>query len=83
MDGRIPLEEINELLGTNIPTEGADTLGGLIFNRIGRVPTKGETVLEDNVSLTVEALKERRIHKVRVKIEPPDETNSQENEQKG
>lgn len=83
LDGRIPLEEINELLGTNIPTEGADTLGGLIFNRIGRVPTKGETVLEDNVSLTVEALNERRIHKVRVKIEPPDETNSQENEQKG
>ena len=83
LDGRIPLEEINELLGTNIPTDGADTLGGLIFNRIGRVPTKGETVLEDNVSLTVEALNERRIHKVRVKIEPPDETNSQENEQKG
>jgi CBS domain containing-hemolysin-like protein len=70
-NGRILLDEINEIMGTQLPTDNADTLGGLIFNRIGRVPTKGETLTEANVLLTVEELNERRIRKVRAKIETP------------
>jgi CBS domain containing-hemolysin-like protein len=69
-NGRFLLDEINEIMGTQLPTDNADTLGGLIFNSIGRVPKKGETLTEANVLLTVEQLNERRIHKVRAKLEP-------------
>ncbi len=70
-NGRFLLDEINEIMGTQLPTDNADTLGGLIFNLIGRVPKKGETLTEANVLLTVEQLNERRIHKVRAKIATP------------
>jgi putative hemolysin len=72
-NGRVLLDEINEILGSELPTENADTLGGLIFNLVGHVPAKGETLTEGNVLLTVEELNERRVHKVRVKINPPEE----------
>jgi putative hemolysin len=72
-NGRVLLDEINEILGSELPTENADTLGGLIFNLIGHVPMKGETLTEGNALLTVEELNERRVHKVRVKINPPEE----------
>lgn len=72
-NGRVLLDEINEILGSELPTENADTLGGLIFNLIGRVPAKGETLTEANVQLTVEELNERRVHKVRLKLNPLDE----------
>jgi CBS domain containing-hemolysin-like protein len=72
-NGRVLLDEINEIMGTELPTDNADTLGGLIFNSIGRVPTKGETLTEADVLLTVEELNERRIHKVRAKINAPND----------
>ncbi len=64
-DGRIDLEEINDLMGTSLPTDDVDTLGGLIFARIGSVPNPGDTLVEDGILFTVEELAERRVHKVR------------------
>lgn len=63
-DGRILLDEINNLFGTTLPTEDADTIGGLIFARIGSVPHKGDTLEENGIVLTVEDLQERRVHRV-------------------
>ncbi len=80
-DGRIPLDEINKIMGINLPTDAADTLGGLIFNIIGRVPIKGEALTEAGVNLTVEELNERRVHKVRAKINPEGEDNSPSSEE--
>jgi CBS domain containing-hemolysin-like protein len=79
-NGRVLLDEINEILGSELPTANADTLGGLIFNLIGRVPAKGETLTNANVQLTVEELNERRVHKVRAKLNPPDEAPPSEAE---
>jgi CBS domain containing-hemolysin-like protein len=63
-DGRILLDEINNLFGTTLPTDDADTIGGLIFARIGSVPHKGDTLEENGIVLTVEDLQERRVHRV-------------------
>ena len=76
-DGRIPLEEINELFGTHLPTEDADTIGGLIFARIGSVPHEGDTLEEDGVILTVEALHERRVHQVHAVLPASTQNNPQ------
>ena len=81
-DGRIPLDDINEIMGINLPTDETDTLGGLIFTLIGRVPTNGESLTESGVTLTVEELIERRVHKVRAKINPEGDDTSPSSEEK-
>lgn len=69
--GRMDLDDFNDLLDVELPVEDADTLGGFIYSRIGRVPTGGESVEADGLVLTVEQVSKRRIRKVRVKRIPP------------
>ena len=47
-----------------IPTNEADTLGGLIFNRIGRVPKVGDIIKDSGTLFTVAEIHERRVNKV-------------------
>jgi putative hemolysin len=63
--GRVDLDDFNEILDVELPKEEADTLGGLIYSRIGRVPSGGESVVIDNLELIVEQVSGRRIRKVR------------------
>ena len=64
--GRIPIDEFNELIDADLPDDDWDTLGGLIFDGLGRVPEIGETVRTSGFDLTVEAIEGRRITRVRV-----------------
>jgi len=42
-DGRVPIAEINSRLGLSLPEDGDfDTIAGLLLDRFGRVPLKGE-----------------------------------------
>jgi len=62
--GRIDLDDFNEVMSSNLIKE-ADTLGGFIYNSIGRVPAVGDAVQIENLLLTVEQVSGRRIRKVR------------------
>ena len=46
---RLPLEDLDVVLGTNLTdgeiSEDVDTLGGLLYVSIGRVPVRGELLL--------------------------------------
>lgn len=64
--GRVDLDDFNEIMDSELPREEADTLGGFIYSRMGRVPTGGESLQVDNLQLTVEQVSGRRIRKVRV-----------------
>lgn len=63
--GRIDLDDFNDIMGTELPNSEADTLSGLIYSRIGRVPTAGDNVLIKDLQLTVEQVSGQRIRKVR------------------
>jgi CBS domain containing-hemolysin-like protein len=67
--GRVDLDIFNEMMGSNIATENADTIGGYIYGEIGDVPTGGETLHADGVTLIVEEVVGRRITKVRARRE--------------
>lgn len=67
--GRVDLGIFNEVMGTEIATENADTIGGYIYGEIGDVPVGGETLKADDVILTVDQVVGRRITKVRAKRE--------------
>jgi CBS domain containing-hemolysin-like protein len=65
-------------MGSQLTKDEADTLGGLIFSRMGRVPASGEWVQIDDLLLTVEQVSGRRIRKVRVKRIAPSQFDDQE-----
>ena len=62
--GRIDLDDFNEIMESDLPSDEADTLGGYIYSRLGRVPTVGEQVRTGKLLLTVEQVSARRIRKV-------------------
>ena len=76
--GRVDLEDFNEVMGTHLTRDEADTLGGLIFSRLGRVPEAGEWVQVDDLLLTVEQVSGRRIRKIRVKRQSPSLLDNEE-----
>jgi putative hemolysin len=66
VNARMPLDEVNELLGADFPEGDWDTIGGFVFNLLGHVPTEGEAVDHDGYRLTAEKVQGRRIGRVRV-----------------
>lgn len=66
--GRATIDEFNEATGLHLSKEHADTLGGLIYSKLGRVPQPGEVVNEEGVEFTVEEVIARRILKVKARM---------------
>ncbi len=73
-EGRTDLDDINEALHAELPTDVSDTVGGLIYSCLGRVAVTGDQVCFGDLELTVLAVTGRRIKKVRVKRLPADDT---------
>ncbi|MBS1265113.1 MAG: hypothetical protein MAG471_00944 [Acidimicrobiaceae bacterium] len=64
--GRMPVDELNDLLGEDLPDGDWDTVGGLIFNALGHVPEVGEAVELSGRRFCVEQVVGRRITRIRV-----------------
>lgn len=73
VDGRMNIEEVNDLLGLALPPGEVDTVGGFVYTLLGHVPTQGETVTYDGVEICVERLEGQRIAKVRITKRVPTE----------
>ena len=52
--------------GTHYSDEEFDTVGGLILNRFGRVPKRGEQISFDNLAFKVLRADSRRLHLLQV-----------------
>ncbi len=68
--GKVDLRDFNEVMGSQLPTEETETLGGFIYEQVGRVPTGGESLQVGDIHLTIEQVTGRRIRKVRAKKQP-------------
>ena len=66
VDGNISIEEINEILNIEIPENGFETLGGFIFDLLGRVPKKGEKIKYHNLKIIIEQVVKNRIRRVKI-----------------
>lgn len=74
--GRTDLDDLNELLGTHLTKDLADTVGGYLYGTLGHVPVEGEQVSVEGWVLTVEMVTGRRIRRVRARraqVEPAEE----------
>jgi CBS domain containing-hemolysin-like protein len=65
--GLIDLDDVYDILGADLRDDMADTLGGYIYGRIGRVPIGGEQIVVDGWMLTVAQVSGRRIRKILAK----------------
>jgi CBS domain containing-hemolysin-like protein len=63
-DARVNLDEVSELTGVELVSEGSDTLGGFIYGQLGKVPAVGDTIELDNVRIEVLSVAGRRIKQV-------------------
>jgi CBS domain containing-hemolysin-like protein len=67
---RVDLDDFNEVMGTSLPQTDADTIGGLLYSRMGHIPISGEALELDGLLLTAEQVIARRIRKVRARWLP-------------
>lgn len=66
VSGTSPLDEVNELIGTNLQSNDFNTLGGFVFGLFGRMPKVGEQLKYKNLKLEVLELEGRKINKVKI-----------------
>lgn len=60
------LSELAEATASRLPEEEFDTVGGLIYARVGTLPTIGQKITSNGLEFTVEKLSGQRIQLVRV-----------------
>jgi CBS domain containing-hemolysin-like protein len=66
-NARVRLDDLNEALGLELPEGDVDTLGGLLYEMIGRVPRKGESFSRGGLEFRIQSVVRQRIDKVLIK----------------
>jgi putative hemolysin len=64
VDGKVAIDEVNELFDVELPDEEWDTVGGLMLGLLGSIPAEGEEVGFQNLVFRAEQVQGRRIAKV-------------------
>jgi CBS domain containing-hemolysin-like protein len=67
VSARVHIEELNEMLGLSLALDVADTLGGLLYHAIGRVPRVGDRWEQGGVSFEIQSVERQRIGRVLVR----------------
>ena len=65
------IDTLNDILDLDIIPDGFETVGGLIFNELGRVPHPGEGITFRNLKIVVREVEGQRIIKVVISRSPP------------
>jgi len=66
VDGLTSLEALRDRLGIELPDEPYDTVGGLVFGRLGRLAAVGDAIEVEGYRFQVTAVDGRRVAQVRV-----------------
>jgi putative hemolysin len=70
-DARVLLDDLNDLIDLHLESQESDRLGGLVFERLGRVPRVGDQVqLEHGVKITVLSIEGLRPRQLRLNYPP-------------
>jgi CBS domain containing-hemolysin-like protein len=66
-NSRVRLDDLNEALGLDLPERDVDTLGGFLYEMVGRVPRVGEVFSRGELEFRVHSVVGQRIDKVLIK----------------
>ena len=79
VEGGMKLDDINDALNIELESEDYDSIGGLMIERLERLPENKETILlENGISLQATEVQENRIRKVLITLPHPDEEEAKE-----
>ncbi len=80
MDARVSLDDLNAETGLNLETEEGDSVGGLVYEKLGTIPTVGDSVEVGDVTITVQSVQGLRPEKLHLVLHPkePEEVIIQE-----
>jgi CBS domain containing-hemolysin-like protein len=62
--GRLTVDELSELLGHDFHRDGVTTVGGLVYEFLGRVPEAGESFTIEGFRVVIERVVKRRVERV-------------------
>ncbi|MBN2587823.1 MAG: HlyC/CorC family transporter [Candidatus Fermentibacteraceae bacterium] len=66
LDARLPIDDLNSLLGTDFADDDFESLGGMVYQLMGKIPRPNERTEYSGYSFTVEQVRAQRILYVRV-----------------
>jgi CBS domain containing-hemolysin-like protein len=71
--GHVPIADLEDYdLKLPVDTDAYNSIGGLVFSELGRLPRHGDSIQLDGYQIRVESVRENRIEAVRIKFrEPP------------
>ncbi len=64
VSGSARLDELREMTGVDLETDGLDTIGGLVATHLGRIPNPGEQVELDPLIITIRKSTGKRIEEL-------------------
>jgi CBS domain containing-hemolysin-like protein len=75
--GHVAITDLHDY-GLDLPvdTDAYNSVGGFVFDHLGRLPKRGDTVTANGYSIRVESVRENRIEAVRIRERGPDKSSS-------
>ncbi|RLA91196.1 MAG: HlyC/CorC family transporter [Deltaproteobacteria bacterium] len=67
INAQLEIEKLEEFFDIDVPKEDYETVGGLIFHLLGRIPKPGEKIFFKGLNMIIEKATERRIELIKVK----------------
>lgn len=68
VDSRMSIDDLNRHIGTDLPTEEFDTIGGLTLDIFGKIPDKDDTIKFENINIKVTDIEGTRINRLIISI---------------
>jgi magnesium and cobalt exporter, CNNM family len=80
VDGGMSINDLNDLLGLELPDDHWETVAGFLFGTLEHVPKPGESVTQDGWRFTATEIEGRRIRRVAVNLETELNMSSRESD---
>lgn len=78
ISGALSIEEFNENFDADFSDKEASTIGGIVLEKLGRLPYQGEEINIGNFKFIISKIRDRRIVQVKVILKPREDSNEKE-----
>jgi gliding motility-associated protein GldE len=69
VDGKMPIDEVSELLNLKLEKDGQESIGGLVISLFDRIPRENDSIKNGGLEFIIEEMIGKRILKVKIKNE--------------
>ena len=68
IDGTARIDDVNEMIGTDIQSDSVETIAGYIISLVGRFPAEGEVIRDQDILFRILEVDKKRILKIKMEI---------------